>query len=308
MRARIDGTRATNWTQPPNSTCAASTARGGGGPLHACAPDVAPAPGRVVRDRPATGRMASPAWSSWMNRSGGAGLLQPPRLPRSAATASAAGTAAVLLQQPGRRLPRPAMAWACEEFFDPARVVAHPHLSLAGGAVRGWDRRNAHYFQLIQSPRAPLSVSTSRRPGASCREQVRKLLLHGSGNEEIDFTLRQRARRTSHRGATLSRASCRTWSGAIARPSPHAVREELAKYLGARPCPDCGGTRLNRAARSCSSPSRPAGYHAPAPWATPSAFFDKLDLPGWRGEIAAQDRQGDPRAAALPGRCRAWIT
>ena len=83
---------------------------------------------------------------------------------------------------------RAATAWAHMEFFDPQRVVAFPTLSLAGGAIKGWDRRNALLLQPDRKPGASTTSSTSTRPSRSCRPQCSKALLHGSGEEEIRFT------------------------------------------------------------------------------------------------------------------------
>ena len=79
-----------------------------------------------------------------------------------------------------------------QEFFDPERVVTHPHLSLAGGAVRGWDRRNEHYFQLIQSLARHYGFDIET-PWTELPEQVRQVLLHGSGTEVLDFSYRHEA-------------------------------------------------------------------------------------------------------------------
>src|SRR6185437_5648673 len=73
-----------------------------------------------------------------------------------------------------------------QQFFDPLRVVVHPHLSLAGGAIRGWDRRNAHYFQLIQTlaRRYEFDIET---PWTDLPEKAQQVLLYGSGEEVIEF-------------------------------------------------------------------------------------------------------------------------
>ncbi len=85
-----------------------------------------------------------------------------------------------------------------QEFFDPERVVTHPHLSLAGGAVRGWDRRNEHYFQLIQSLARHYGFDIET-PWTELPEKVQQVLLHGSGTEVLDFSYRQEAGRKSRR-------------------------------------------------------------------------------------------------------------
>src|SRR5690606_21786020 len=131
------------------------------------------------------------------------------------------------------------------QFFDPARVVAHPELSLAAGAVRGWDRRNAYYFHFIRSLAKHYGFSVDT-PWQELDEEARNAVLYGSGDEVITFTYindsggrTQRKHRFEGIIPNLDRRYRETESA--------AVREELGKYISERPCPDCGGTRLNRA-------------------------------------------------------------
>ncbi|GBE11684.1 UvrABC system protein A [bacterium BMS3Bbin12] len=170
------------------------------------------------------------------------------------------------------------------QFFDPARVVAHPHLSLAGGAVRGWDRRNAHYFEMIgalaRHYRFDVEIPFESLPAA-----VREVILYGSGEEEIEFAYagargRGTRRRHTFEGVipNMERRYRETESG--------AVREELARYLAARPCPECGGSRLNLAARNVFVASRTLPEIVALPVGTASAFFSNLSLPGQRGTVA----------------------
>ena len=135
-----------------------------------------------------------------------------------------------------------------QEFFDPARVVVNPGLSLAGGAVRGWDRRNAYYFQLIQSLARHFRFDIET-PWNELPEAVRHVLLWGSGEEKVEF------RYFDARGGTTRRSH--PWEGILPnlerryRETESAtVREELAKYRGTRACVDCRGSRLNLAARN----------------------------------------------------------
>ncbi|MGH8307885.1 MAG: excinuclease ABC subunit UvrA [Gammaproteobacteria bacterium] len=173
-----------------------------------------------------------------------------------------------------------------KQFFDPARIVAHPHLSLAGGAVRGWDRRNAWYFQLLQSLARHYKFSIETHFDA-LPEKIRKLILYGSGNEVISF------RYVNERGGSVTRRHA--FEGVIPNmerryheTESQVVREELAKYLSSRPCPDCGGTRLKREARFVFV----GGENLPAitgrSVGDALGFFEKLKLPGWRGEIATK--------------------
>ncbi|HEY3809588.1 MAG TPA: excinuclease ABC subunit UvrA [Steroidobacteraceae bacterium] len=172
-----------------------------------------------------------------------------------------------------------------QEFFDPERVVVHPHLSLAGGAVRGWDRRNAHYFQLLQSLERHYHFDLEA-PWSELPDTVRHLLLYGSGEEQIEFRYREGGRDARRRHVfegivpNLERRYRETDS--------QAVREELAKYLGTRACVDCGGARLNEAARSVLIDGRslPSITHLTVGQA--SDYFAALTLEGWRAEVAAR--------------------
>ncbi|WP_045736871.1 excinuclease ABC subunit UvrA [Xanthomonas sp. MUS 060] len=172
------------------------------------------------------------------------------------------------------------------EFFDPERVVVHPELSLSAGAVRGWDRRNAYYFQLIASLAKHYKFNVDA-PWQSLPDNVRHAVLYGSGEETITFTYftdaggrTQRKHRFEGIIPNLERRYRET-------ESP-AVREELAKYISERPCPDCNGARLNRAARNVFVADRPLPDLVVLPIDDALAFFRQLNLPGWRGEIASK--------------------
>jgi excinuclease ABC subunit A len=173
-----------------------------------------------------------------------------------------------------------------KQFFDPARIVAHPQLSLAGGAVRGWDRRNVWYFQLLQGLARHYKFDIET-PYNQLPEKIRKLVLYGSGSEEISF------RYVNERGGSISRRH--PFEGVIPNmdrryheTESQMVREELAKFLSSRPCPECGGTRLRKEARYVFV----GGENLPAitgrSVGAALEFFGKLTLPGWRGEIAAK--------------------
>ncbi|BAV97284.1 excinuclease ABC subunit UvrA [Lysobacter enzymogenes] len=172
------------------------------------------------------------------------------------------------------------------EFFDPARVVVHPELSLAAGAVRGWDRRNAYYFQLIQSLAKHYKFNVDT-PWQSLSAAQQKAVLYGSGDELISFNYitesggrSQRKHRFEGIVPNLERRYRETESA--------AVREELAKFISQRPCPDCGGARLNRAARNVFVAERPLPELVVLPVDEALNFFKTLQLPGWRGEIAVK--------------------
>ncbi|HEU0225978.1 MAG TPA: excinuclease ABC subunit UvrA [Steroidobacteraceae bacterium] len=173
-----------------------------------------------------------------------------------------------------------------KQFFDPERVVTHPQLSLANGAVRGWDRRNAYYFQMIQALadhyRFDPEASYERLPA-----RAREVLMNGSGGEEIEF------RYFDSRGRTVRRRH--KFEGILPNLERRyheteslAVREELARYLGTRRCPECDGARLTRPARFVFV----GGESLPAISALPVRraleFYRALTLDGWRAKIAAK--------------------
>ena len=171
-----------------------------------------------------------------------------------------------------------------KQFFDPERVAAHPHLSLAGGAIRGWDRRNAYYFQLIRSLAEHYEFDLDT-PFEQLPADLRKVILFGSGKETIEFAyfdgrggLNRRKHRFEGIIPNMERRYRETESG--------TVRDELSKYLGTHPCPACNGTRLNEAARNVFVAERGLADITATAVGAALAFFASLDLPGWRGEVA----------------------
>ncbi len=173
-----------------------------------------------------------------------------------------------------------------QEYFDPGRVVVNPALSLAGGAVRGWDRRNAYYFQLIQSLAKHYRFDIET-PWGDLPEVIRHVLLWGSGDERIEF------RYFDSRGGSTRRSHA--WEGILPNlerryretESP-TVREELGKYRGTRSCADCGGSRLNQAARNVYVGGHALPQVAALPIAETLSYFGELRVEGWRGEIAGR--------------------
>jgi excinuclease ABC subunit A len=175
-----------------------------------------------------------------------------------------------------------------QEFFDAARVVHHPELSLAGGAVRGWDRRNGYYFQLIQSL-AKYYKFDVEATYKSLPAGVKKALLYGS-TDKIEF------RYVDAKGGLTRRTH--VWEGILPNMERRyretesmAVREELRKYLSTRPCQGCNGTRLNRAASNVFVSDHAIPAITGMSVGKALSFFDTLTLPGWRGEIAGKIRK-----------------
>jgi excinuclease ABC subunit A len=172
-----------------------------------------------------------------------------------------------------------------KQFFDPARVVHHAHASLADGAIRGWDRRNAYYFQLIQSLAKHYKFNIES-PWQDLNKKTRELVLNG-GDEEIEFKY------YDAKGGTHKRKH--RWEGILPNldrrykeTESQSVREELAKYLSSRPCPDCEGTRLNRAARHVYVSNRNVPSISAMSVGEALRWFGDLKLDGWRGEIASR--------------------
>ena len=133
------------------------------------------------------------------------------------------------------------------QYFDEKRVVAFPSLSLASGAIKGWDKRNNFYFQMLNSLGAHYGFSPDT-PFEELPEKIQNIILYGSGQEDISFTHtdeKGRPRLTTHPFEGIINNMERRYRET---DSP-AVREELAKYVNQKNCPACQGTRLNKAAR-----------------------------------------------------------
>jgi excinuclease ABC subunit A len=169
-------------------------------------------------------------------------------------------------------------------FFDEGRVVRHPNLSLAGGAIRSWDRRSPFYFQMIKSLARHYGFDVET-PYKELPAKIREILLRGSGKEQIEFDY------------TSARGSRSRWKHAFEGVIPNmqrryqetesnAVREELGKYQSIQPCSACGGSRLNEAARSVHVADRALPEVSGMSVAEALAFLSNLEIAGWRGEIA----------------------
>ncbi|GMQ87046.1 MAG: excinuclease ABC subunit UvrA [Gammaproteobacteria bacterium] len=171
-----------------------------------------------------------------------------------------------------------------KQSFDPRRVVAHPHLSLAGGAVRGWDRRNAYYFQLISSLADHYGFDIET-PFDELPEQAREVILYGSGKQVIEFRYLSERNGVKVKRHTFE-GIIRNMERRYRETESSVVREELSRYLSTHPCPECEGARLNRAARHVFVDGRTLPAIAALPVGDASDFFAGLKLPGRRGAIA----------------------
>src|SRR5688572_5410117 len=173
-----------------------------------------------------------------------------------------------------------------KEFFDPARVVTNPGLSLAGGAIRGWDRRNAYYFQLIQSLAKHYKFDIET-PWNELPKKVQNIVLVGSGDETIEFRYTEGKGKASKKKHTFE-GILPNLERRYRETESTTVREELAKYLGMQPCPDCKGARLNRAARYVFVAERSLPDVAHLTVGRALEFFRGMNLVGWRGEVATK--------------------
>ena len=169
-----------------------------------------------------------------------------------------------------------------KSFFDPERVVSRPEVSLPGGAVRGWDRSNAYYFGLLQSLAAHYRFDLDV-PFRELPARVRDTVLYGSRGEPIEIRYGRRHRHVRPFEGIIPNMERRYRE----TESAH-VREELARYMSSRPCPDCGGRRLNRHARSVWVAGRDLPGLERLPVADLRRFLGQATFEGYRGEIAGR--------------------
>ncbi|KQP12179.1 excinuclease ABC subunit UvrA [Pseudorhodoferax sp. Leaf267] len=181
-----------------------------------------------------------------------------------------------------------------QEFFDPMRVVGFPTLSLASGAIKGWDRRNGYYFALLESLAKHYKFNVET-PFEALPAEVQQAVLHGSGEEEIKFSYVMES--GNFQGKKLSKKH--PFEGVIPnmqrryRETDSAVvREDLARYRSTQACPDCHGSRLRREARHVKIGE---GAQARAIYQISSttlreslAYFDGLQMHGAKAEIASK--------------------
>jgi excinuclease ABC subunit A len=178
--------------------------------------------------------------------------------------------------------------------FDPERVVAFPSLSLASGAVKGWDRRNAYTFSLLESVARHYKFDIDK-PFEELPEAAQNVLLHGSGSEDIEFVYEAEGAR----GKTRSVKRSHPFEGILPNlerrfreTDSAAVREDLLRYQSAKPCPDCGGSRLRREARFVFLVDAASGAREPIfrvehfTLRESLEYFERLRLQGAKAEIA----------------------
>jgi len=171
-----------------------------------------------------------------------------------------------------------------QQYFDPARVVQNPEISLAGGAIRGWDRRNFYYFQMLRSLAEHYHFDVEA-PFNLLSDKIQKTILSGSGKESIEFKY------TNDRGDTVVRRH--PFEGVLnnmerryKETDSSAVREDLAKYISNRSCTTCNGTRLREEARHVFVENTTLPEISDLSIGQASSFFGALSLEGQRAQIA----------------------
>ncbi len=170
------------------------------------------------------------------------------------------------------------------QFFDPKRVVTNPTASLAGGAIRGWDKKNQFYFQIIESLADHYAFSVDT-PWTDLPENVRQLVLYGSGNVAINF------RYLNEKGTRFDRSH--SFEGIIPNlerryrgSESNAVREELSKYVSSSACPSCNGTRLRVEARHVRVGDKTLYEISRMPLGEARNYFNCLTLTGAKAQVA----------------------
>ncbi|MCW9696845.1 excinuclease ABC subunit UvrA [Proteus mirabilis] len=171
-----------------------------------------------------------------------------------------------------------------QQFFDPDLVIQNREISLAGGAIKGWDRRNFYYFQMLRSLGEHYHFDVEA-PFDSLPDKIQKVILSGSGKENIEFKY------TNDRGDVVVRhhpfeGVLNNMERRYRETESSAVREELAKYISNRPCASCGGTRLRREARYVYVENTTLPEIADYSIGHAMSFFQNLKLSGQRAKIA----------------------
>jgi excinuclease ABC subunit A len=173
-------------------------------------------------------------------------------------------------------------------FFDPKRIVAHPDLSLASGAIKGWDRRNQFYFKLLQTL-AKHAGFDIEKPFENLSKKAQDLVLMGSGDTNIAFEYLNERGKLSVRQHPFE-GIVANFERRYRETESMAVREELSRYQNVRSCPDCNGTRLRREARFVKvgdgKQSRGIFEISALPLKEAKEYFEALELKGAKREIA----------------------
>ncbi|MFC2552364.1 MAG: excinuclease ABC subunit UvrA [Rodentibacter sp.] len=171
-----------------------------------------------------------------------------------------------------------------QQYFDEERVVQNPSISLAGGAVKGWDRRNFYYYQMLTSLAKHYNFDVEA-PYETLPKNIRHIIMHGSGKEEIEFQY------MNDRGDVVIRKHpfegiLNNMARRYKETESMSVREELAKNISNRPCADCGGSRLRPEARNVYIGQTNLPMISEKSIGQTLEFFTTLSLHGQKAQIA----------------------
>ncbi|MGB4674550.1 MAG: excinuclease ABC subunit UvrA [Azovibrio sp.] len=172
------------------------------------------------------------------------------------------------------------------QFFDPKRVVSQPHLSLAAGAIKGWDKKSPFYFQMLQSLGSHYGFDLDT-PFADLGDESRHAILYGSGREAISFQyLNERGKRVDK--AHPFEGILPNLERRYKETDSQAVREELSRYISNQTCPSCAGTRLRKEARHVQVGGKTLYAVSRLPLKAARDFFDTLQLSGQKAQVAGK--------------------
>lgn len=171
-----------------------------------------------------------------------------------------------------------------KQYFDPEQIIFDREVSLAQGAIKGWDRRSLFYFRMLQNVATHYQFSVDEPLSSLSKKQLDKLL-YGSGDETIEFSYLR------HKGKGVTRHH--SWEGIIPNmerryheTESNSMREELAKYINSQVCPDCSGSRLRLEARNVFINDTAINDIVTRSIGDALSFFENLSLSGNRAEIA----------------------
>lgn len=171
-----------------------------------------------------------------------------------------------------------------KQHFDPDLIVINKNLTLSDGAIRGWDKRSPYYFQMLsclaKHYRFDMEITFEKLP-----KKIQNIILYGSGDEEIKFHYQSEDGR-GYSKTTVFEGVIPNMERRYRDTESEMVREELSKYLATKPCDDCGGTRLCKAARYVYVAETTLPQIVKKPINQTKLFFENLKLKGYRAEIA----------------------
>ena len=173
-----------------------------------------------------------------------------------------------------------------KNYFDKSRIVAFPELSLASGAIKGWDKRNQFYFQILNSLANHYGFDIDT-PFNDLEEDIQNIVLHGSKNQKIEFSYFVGTGTVQKRKHNFE-GVLNNFKRRYEETESNTVRDELAKFLSNQICPSCEGTRLRKEARNVLVEDMNLHHACELPLRKAFNFFNELNLPGNKAEVASK--------------------